>query len=727
MRDALRQHPSSGRYALVEIDARSLAKVDHWPWPRGIYAKAISTLERAGASTIAFDVDFSAHSAPDQDRLFAQALTHATVPIILPTFRQLGSSGSTQVLENLPIPALRENAQLAAVNIVADSDGLVHRYPFGVVTDGVPRPSIGAMLAGATGRANDSFPIDGAIDPASISKISFVDLIAGKVAPGSLDGKTVLIGATAIELGDRYSVPRYGVIPGPTIQLLAADTLATGSSPIDRGPIAPLAIALVALAWAAGCAGRRRTVVISVAGALLASLPLAMEAAHFGTAEIVPAIAALVAGAGLLGLASAVGALRAARLIDPASGLSNRRGFQSAAASLDVAAVIALRIANYSDAAGIIGQDRAAEMIQRVVDRLTLAGVAELYRLEDGVLAWADQNSQSDPLVHQIEAIAALLRAPIEVGGRQIELRCHFGLACGAEQGGDALADRAILAADHAMEAGSRWEVHSEELGEAQDWRLMLAGELDQALANGDIWVAYQPKLDINRDRVSSAEALVRWNHPKRGAIPPDAFIPALEESGRILDLTLFVLRRAIADAAKWRAAGAEIAVAVNVSALLTADRDFLFALDAAIDANPLVPQMLTLEVTESAALNDPARAIAALERIAARGIKLSIDDYGTGQSTLSYLKKLPAREIKIDKSFILGLEASASDQAMVRSTINLAHELGYSVVAEGIETEAILTLLRSMGCDVGQGWHIGRPMSAEAFSDSFDLRQAAA
>jgi EAL domain-containing protein (putative c-di-GMP-specific phosphodiesterase class I)/CHASE2 domain-containing sensor protein len=726
LRDAVRQHPSSGQFALVEIDARSLDEIDHWPWPRSLYAKAITSLERAGASTIAFDVDFSAYNSAEQDRAFADAIDHAAVPIVLPTFRQYGSSKGGAILENLPVPPLRRNAQLAAVNIAADRDGLVRHYPFGVVTAGIPRPSIAAMLAGAAGRSDTSFPIDGAIDPASIPRISFVDLINGRVPAGALRGKAVLIGATAIELGDRYSVPRYGVIAGPLIQLLAAETLADGSSPVDRGPILPIAGVLAALALAARWR-RGRVMTIGGAALLVGSLPLAMEAMNFGTVEIVPALAALLAGGSVLAIASIVATVRAARLIDPASGLLNRRGFQSETSGHDVAAVTALRITNYSEAAGIIGQERAAEMIQRVVDRLTVAGIGPLYRLEEGILAWTAEDAGSETRIHQVEGIAALLRPPIEVGGRQLELRCRFGLACGNDVGADMLADRAILAADHAVEQGTRWEIHNEALREAQAWHLTLASELDQALAAEDIWVAYQPKLEIRSGRVTAAEALVRWNHPERGPIPPDAFIPVLETSGHILELTLFVLRRAVRDAARWREAGAPINVAVNVSALLTADRDFLTALDTLIEAGDLPPEMLTLEVTESAALADPERAVAALERIAERGIKVSIDDYGTGQSTLSYLKRLPAREIKIDKSFILGLESNTGDQAMVRSTIDLAHELGYSVVAEGIENEAVLTILDRMGCDVGQGWHIGKPVAADTFSGSFVPQLAAA
>lgn len=727
LRDAIRQHDASNHFVLVEIDARSLNTLDRWPWPRGVYAKAVHRLEQAGVSAIAFDIDFSAYSTRDQDLALARAVDRASVPIIMPTFRQSGTSKGGDIVENVPIPSLRKNAQLAAVNIRADADGLVHHYPFGVVTRGVPRPSIAAMLAGTAGRANAEFPIDGAIDPASIPRISFIDLITGHVPAGALRGKSVLIGATAIELGDRYSVPRYGVIPGPVIQLLAANTLAAGSSPIDRGPLLPFALALMILALAARCNSRWQIIAIVSGIAIIMTLPLVIEAANLGTVTIVPALAAMCAGAALLAITSIGATVRRARLIDPASGLFNRRGFQAETDGATVGAVTAIRIANYSEAAGVIGQDRAAEMLHRLVDRLTIAGIAQLYRLEDGVIAWTGADTASEPAVHEIEAVATLLRNPVEVGGRPIELLCHFGLAYGETLTADMLADRAILAANHAAELGTRWELHSEALGEVRDWRLMLAGELDQALANGDIWVAYQPKLDIRRRCVTAAEALVRWNHPVRGPIPPDAFIPALEESGRILDLTLFVLRRAIVDARAWRDAGASINVAVNVSALLTADQDFLTALDDAIEADASVPELLTLEVTESAALSDPGRAVAALQRIADRGIKLSIDDYGTGQSTLSYLKRLPAREIKIDKSFILGLETSASDQAMVRSTIDLAHELGYSVVAEGIETEAILDQLSAIGCDIGQGWHIGKPMPADAFAASFVGKRAAA
>lgn len=728
VRDTVRQRPASAGFVLVEIDARSLAKLDSWPWPRRLYANAITMLERAGATTVAFDVDLSARSIAAEDRALADALARTRVPVIMPTFRQAASQTSATTLENAPLPEFASHAQLAAVNIQADADGMVRSYPYGVTTGKTPRPSIGAILAGAAGRSDTDFPIDGAIDPSSIARISFVDLVQGRVPAGALRGKAALIGATAIELHDSYSVPRFGVIPGPVIQLLAAETLRSESSPIDRGAALPLLLALGAIALAVRTTGRRPLTIIAAGYAGVLAMPLGLETARFGTVTIVPALITLSVGlAGTLG-AAALRSLREARMVDHQTGLPNRRGFDEVMAGATVSAVIALRLDSYRDAAGVLGQDKAAELIGRIVDRLNVARTGPIFRLEESVLAWTVVDWSTDDCVDQIEGIAALLRAPVEIAGRQVELRCHFGIAPTLGTGSDAeLANHAILAADEAAEHGQRWSIYTADLDRERDWRLTLAGELDQALAAGDIWVAYQPKLDLRSRRVLAAEALVRWRHPQRGAIPPDAFIPVLEESGRILELTLFVLNRAVADAAAWRASGNPINVAVNVSALLATDEAFLGEVAALLGRQAIPPELLTLEVTESAALADPERAVAALNRLAAMGIKLSIDDYGTGQSTLSYLKRLPAKEIKIDKSFVLNIDNNRSDQVMVSSTIALAHELGYRVVAEGVETPAVLELLASFDCDFGQGWHVGRPVAADEFARQFLTLRAAA
>ena len=756
---SLLSHAATGRIALVEIDARSLAALHNWPWPRTYYAQAIARLNAAGASTIAFDVDFSAPSRADQDAALAQAIAGSRAPVILPTFRQASSQGSTQVLENLPLPALRDKAQMAAVNIFVDSDGLVHTYPYGVMTGGLPRPSMGATLANGAGqsrqgRADQGFPIDGSIDPASVPRFSFIDLMTGKVPAGALKGRDVLIGASAIELGDRYPVPGRGVIAGPMIQILAAETLIQGSAPFDHGPVLPMLVALGLLGLAMRREGMGRNATLFGGAAFLLILPMATKVSGLGVFSVGPALLALLTGGLAMLVHSALHAAREARHVDTETGLPNARSFRELARATPRGSAIVIRVANFGDVASVLGRAHAAELLTLVAHRLVFAADSAIHRIDDGALGWINSTTDDDEEAERLDAAVAMLRPAFEIHGRQVELHFGFGVAAitGSAEAGpistgsistgpistgatntpaDAPA-RASSAADTALARGLRWAHFTADLEQQSEWRLGLAAELDQAMAQGHIWVAYQPKLAIASRQITAAEALVRWRHPTRGPVPPDAFIPALEENGRIADLTLFVLEQALVDRTAWATMGVELDVAVNLSALLPADPAFVRRLETVLHRHAGAVAHLTLEVTESATMADPERAIAALERLAGMGLALSIDDYGTGLSTLSYLKRLPAREIKIDKGFVLGLESSRGDQAMVRSTIDLAHELGFKVVAEGVETAAALDMLATFGCDTAQGWHIGKPMHAADLAElcgarPMDARQAQA
>lgn len=726
LRDLIRSRPATGQIVLAEIDARSLAEINHWPWPRGIHAQAVKALDAAGASLVAFDVEFSAHSSRSEDAKLARAIRQSHAQIALPTFRQPVAQGSSRLVENLPIPELREEALLASVNIFADSDGLVRSYPYGVVTGGSARPSIGAILASAHGRTSGIFPIDGAIEPATIPRISFVDLINGKVKPNSLTNRMVVVGATAIEMGDRYPVQRYGVIPGAVIQILAAETLVQGSSPVTFGTVVPIFIGLFAIVLLARRSGRSRAIGMSIVGLLLLALPLAMEAAKAGSVEVVPALGGLTVAAALCLVEAALRASRRAQLFDVDTGLPNRRSMQIDHPA-PTGSVWALRLDSYSDAVGVLGNAYAADAVVRISERIAVAVSSRVYRVEDNALAWLVEPLEHGEERDRIEGTVALLRSPVEVGGRAFDLGAVLGIARTGNAELSELVGKSLLAADRAHELGQPWAIHSEDLDRERDWRFSLPHELDKALSRRDIWVAYQPKYDLRAHRVSGAEALVRWEHPERGSISPDAFIPVLEESGRIVELTLFVLRQALEDMAGWRATGYDLSVAVNVSAKLPSDPNFMRSVKALIEEFQPDRETLTLEVTESVAMSDLEVAIPALAHFKELGIRLSIDDYGTGQSTLSYLKTLPASEIKIDKGFVTALESNKSDQAMVRSTIDLAHELGYRVVVEGVETKEICDILASFDCDVVQGWYIGRPMKNCQFIQLVESRAAQA
>jgi diguanylate cyclase len=283
------------------------------------------------------------------------------------------------------------------------------------------------------------------------------------------------------------------------------------------------------------------------------------------------------------------------------------------------------------------------------------------------------------------------------------------GSGADAEQ----LVAKSSLAADRADENGHRWMLHNDQLTGEADRALVLLADIDAALADGHIHVVYQPKWSLKEGRISGAEALVRWRHPILGPIAPDQFIPVLEQNGHLQAMTLFVVDACIAERARWVAAGLDMGVAVNVSAALLDDMAFVAALVGRVRACGDDARALTFEVTESATVASTKTAIGTLTALRSLGARISIDDYGTGQSTLSYIRSFPADEIKIDKSFVTRILDSNSDQILVRSTIELAHDLGFAVVAEGVEDGECLSRLADYNCDVAQGWHIGKPMSS--------------
>ena len=236
-------------------------------------------------------------------------------------------------------------------------------------------------------------------------------------------------------------------------------------------------------------------------------------------------------------------------------------------------------------------------------------------------------------------------------------------------------------------------------------------------MASGQVWNAYQPKLDIATGCIIGAEALVRWLHPERGPIAPDDFIPLLEEHGRAGDLTFHVLVKALEDAALWERSGRPIGISINVPAPLLAEEEFIEQIRQMLNDCPIPPDRLTIEVSEAAVMHNAQRAIAALANWRSIGINVAIDDYGTAGLPLDCLQNLPAAELKIDRSFIQTIGSDDRNAFMVRSSIDLAHELGMCAVAEGVESDACLEMLRDFGCDRGQGFYIGRPMSAANLS----------
>jgi EAL domain-containing protein (putative c-di-GMP-specific phosphodiesterase class I) len=405
-------------------------------------------------------------------------------------------------------------------------------------------------------------------------------------------------------------------------------------------------------------------------------------------------------------------------LNDAGTGLPNLAALEADFGARGSGSLIVAHINRFAEIASGLGPAATGQLVLRVSDRLKFAAPERVvYRTDEASLAWIEAPEDEETVGDRIEAIAALMRAPVECG-RLVDVSLSFGLASGERIEVKHLAANAALAASRAARKGLRWSKFVDADGDETNWHLSLLGELDAAMASGQVWNAYQPKLELATGRIVGVEALVRWLHPQRGPIGPDSFIPLLEEHGRVRELTVHVLGQALEDARAWDVAGYPLEVAVNVSATLLADHGFIELVGQMLRASGLPPKRITIEITETAAINSADTAVAALESWRAVGVNVSIDDYGTGQSSLGYLQKLPASELKIDRSFIQAVDSDPRNAIMVRSTIALAHELGMKVVAEGIEDEECLKALAAMGCDTGQGYFISRPVAAAAVTD---------
>lgn len=705
---------ASGNVVVVEMDAHSAAAIKRWPWSRAHYAAVVDRLRRAGAASIVFDVDFSSTADPDGDAAFAAAIARADGLVALPTFGQSATASDQRTIDALPIRILRPHAALASVSILPDADGQVRSMPFGTVTAGVPRPSLSAYIAQRSGSAGGDFPIDLSIDPATIPRLSFVDVRDGTFDPARIRGRNVLIGATAIEMGDRYGTPQWGVLPGVIVQAMAAETLLRGV-PVHGDAAIPFLLALFAVAAIVRMrAGTNIALAACGVQILLVVLVLIAQHALLLNYPLSAALGMIWTAALACGAREVSARFQAQRMIDETTGLPNARSLQTAVVGGGVGTFVVAQLDNYETLLAVLGSRHTADVVMRVADRLALiAQGGSVYRTSDTHLAFL--LSADVPVEDAVEPLRLILLRPIEVAGRRIDVAVSLGVATGDLQGSERLLVNATLAADEARDAGTFWR-RSSTSDDDLERSISLMGELDEALAAGHIEVFYQPKYDLRKGRIASVEALVRWRHPLRGFVGPDSFIPLAERTNRIAPLTLYVLRQVLRDLGMWRGQHGDVTAAVNISAKLLSAASFNGDVEAILRESGVPATALVFEVTESAAMSDPASAVAALHRYRDLGIAVSMDDYGTGQSTLTYLRQLPLSELKIDRSFVQHAHANRNDGVLVRSTIQLAHELRLKVVAEGVEDSACFAFLKDCDCDLVQGYYISRPLPLPDF-----------
>ena len=384
---------------------------------------------------------------------------------------------------------------------------------------------------------------------------------------------------------------------------------------------------------------------------------------------------------------------------------------------------------HFKDFNDTLGHPVGDEILRQVADRLSGAAPddASVHRLGGDEFAVVIRDPSQD-VREAGQALLAALDTPVRIGNLELLVRASAGVAIAPDHGadGETLMKNADIALYHAKLERDRISTYAPEFDINTVERLRLLADLRTALDSDQLHVVYQPQVDLHDLRTVGVEALVRWAHPERGLVPPDEFIPLAENSGLIFPLTALVLDTALDQVAQWRAAGDEIRLAVNLSARHLSDSALPSQVAAALARHDVPSSALVLEVTETGILSDPARADLVIREVRELGVEIAIDDYGTGNASLSYLKRLEIDELKVDRSFVSSIGDDRHDLIIVRSTVALALALGLRVVAEGSEDDATVETLRGLGRVIGQGYHLGRPGAPEEISARLASERAA-
>jgi diguanylate cyclase (GGDEF)-like protein len=424
---------------------------------------------------------------------------------------------------------------------------------------------------------------------------------------------------------------------------------------------------------------------------------------------------------------------------DALTGLPNRecfydRGVQALLGEPrhgSVTSVLVIDLDRFKELNDTLGHRYGDQLLCQIGPRLApvLRASDTLARLGGDEFAILLPDSGSPGAAHEVaERLVAALREPFTLDALRFTIDASCGHATSPDDGTDidALLQHADVAMYIAKSAHTDAVAYHPTLDVNTPTRLAILSELPAAIRDGELVLHYQPKIHIATRRVVGVEALVRWEHPTRGVIPPDDFVPAAEHSGLIKPLTSWVLDTALAQRRRWidttghSSDLADLTVAVNLSTRNLLDENFPNEVQRALERHRVPAALLTLEVTETAIMADPVRAHAILRELHDLGVTLSIDDFGTGYSSLAYLKFLAVDELKIDKSFVRHMNDNPNDLTIVRAVIDLAHNLGLKTVAEGIEDQGTLKRLSDLGCDVAQGYHLARPMTANALDTWF-------
>lgn len=670
-------------------------------------ARLLNVVRRTMPRNVFFDFAVNAGTDLQGDAALAQAVASYAKDL---TFVVRSSSLDNFSIKAFKLPPIRirGNAPVALSAWHSNFLYVVESAPYFIEIGSATYPTLSTVLSGNRDGWQSRYYPDFSIDPNSVRRVSGRQLLDGSVDPGELTGRTVIITSLGRAPSGRYFGHVYQ--DNEVVPLVMHDI--AGAMALER-PInvnlgfAPLLLLAGLGVLVASHTKRRRLKVPIYLGAICIVLLAPVLLRSVGLV-LSPDIAILMlVSYGMIRLWQ----LRTRRIRHTSvSGLPNLLALTNGKFEVGRDVVVAV-IARYEEILATLPSDLHGECARQIERRLAVgSGASEVFHGDGGHFAWTEEARPLDVQLSHLQGLRSLFSAPLQVGNYTFDTNIHFGLD--RNEGLDALTrvNSALASANEAMGNGRTVELfESNRLAEAP-WELSLHARIEEGLRNGDIWLAFQSQLDLSQSRVFGAEALIRWNHPTRGPIAPDAFILQAERAGRIDSLTYWVLDEAITAALALNAIGPRFHMSINLSAQMVDKPDLVDNFAEIVSRRGIDPGLLTIEITETSSVRNRPAACHNLSRLRGLGFRLSIDDFGTGEASLAYLADLPSDELKLDRRFVSRLLTSDRDRAIIKSTIQLAHALGQSVVAEGIEDAQTLAALRQLGCDYAQGFHIDRP-----------------
>lgn len=714
VRYKLNQHPANASTVIVELgadgqhtDAATVAA------PR--LAQVLEQVRRQMPYRVFVDAPVKYGADVAGDRELANAIKGFGSGISLVVRGQsVGSLGHEFTNRDFRMPPRALSSAAPVVVSVWNANFLDYAIssPYSVDISGRHYQTFAASLAGLKEGVQGTFEPDFLTDPASVPRVGEESLLSGTYTPGLLTGRTVVITQSG-------NAPAIGFFGKGRLHPLAVDL--AGASGLAK----PLALSLgqlplLLVVWLLIRAGSRQAV---------RSRKFALHAAATVLPFVLPPALQLVGvtldvGAAILALCIYGGArvwqLRVRRVQHTStSGLPNLLALSAQPFEIGRDVIVAV-IGRYEEILATLPQDLHGECARQIARRLSVgSGIETVYNGEGGHFAWTEEARPLEMQLNHLEGLRALFSAPLQIGSFTFDTNIHFGLDRNEGLDAQTRVNSALASANDALGSGRSVELfEAERLAEAS-WELSLHARIDEGLRNGEIWLAYQSQWDMREGAPCGAEALIRWNHPTRGPIAPDAFILQAERAGRIDALTYWVVDEAITAALALNTPQRRFQMSINLSAQMVDKPSLVANFAEIVRRRNIDPHLLTIEVTETSSVRNRPAAVQNLSQLRAMGFRLSIDDFGTGEASLAYLADLPSDELKLDRRFVSRLLSHDREKHIIRSTIGLAHALGQTVVAEGIEDEATYRALVNLGCDIGQGYILGRPQAFPEFCQS--------